>query len=811
MNFGKVRISILVVLLVTSINLFAQDTTGTVDFDINTLHDMNQITISLSDNTSLVINKESVEDFNTGEYVWTGTVVNHPEGTAIISVGSGIATGIIETLEKVWDVKISASAPNPITQIPNELLGLSLDENPIDSLIFKNSFDIDNTPTFLKGGSSLCGDASNGLIDVLVVYTQEAANIVDGAIKEEINKAIKMANKDFDNSVIPWQYNLVGTSLVNSSHIVAGDDGVERIHDTLFGRLVPNPNNNFFNDVHELRDTTKADLVLLMVDFGNGEARALLNIANPEPEKAYAIMDVGRVYDHTFSHELGHVLGAHHDRYVRSDNNGYNYGFINCDSTNWRTIMAYPDACIFTSAVKGVFSSNLIEYNNQAIGDEVTDNRRIIMEGAETAACYRDSSSIDLNQGLVAHYPFDGNANDVSGNGNNGTENGGMTYTTGVSGQAASFDGIDDFIFVNDSNTLPSTAITISFWVNRSITPPTPFENYVSKEHSFQTYLRANGFFESGLYNGATGLWDGYSVNGNVSLNQWVNYSFSFDNTTKIAKSYVNGVLLDTTVETDVNAYLRTSTEPMYIGRNGSASVHYINGLMDELRIYNRALSNSEVQEIFSLQPVDLNAGLVAHYPFDGNANDVSGNGNNGTENGSLTYVTSVSGQAASFDGVDDEIILGDALLPTGLNDSMSVSLFLKLDNLTDSRAIFSQYNSTNSIIGRFHITQKNGNILWVFMGGSDSNNDGWIEYNLTSTNFLHVVIIKNNKNISLYVDKSYVGSFETDVGILNINTILGSDSNGGNSNYKGIIDDLRIYNRAINQSEIQELYNLPN
>ncbi len=48
-----------------------------------------------------------------------------------------------------------------------------------------------------------------------------------------------------------------------------------------------------------------------------------------------------------------------------------------------------------------------------------------------------------INDGLVAHYEFEGNANDSSGNGNNGTEYGGVEYVDGVMGKAGSFDGVD--------------------------------------------------------------------------------------------------------------------------------------------------------------------------------------------------------------------------------------------------------------------------------------------------------------------------------------------------------------------------------
>jgi hypothetical protein len=201
-----------------------------------------------------------------------------------------------------------------------------------------------------------------------------------------------------------------------------------------------------------------------------------------------------------------------------------------------------------------------------------------------------------------------------------------------------------------------------------------------------------------------------------------------------------------------------------------------------------------------------LNDGLVAYYPFDGNANDVSGNGNHGIQNGGVTYIDGVGSQSVSFDGADDYIHLGEALLPIGLNDSFSVLLSFTADNLVAQQAIISQYAHGP---GRLHLVQKSGNILWLFMGGSDSDHNQGIEYHLTSTDTIHVAIIKNDMNVALYVNGSYINSFITDVGIQNTQTLLGRDTNGGNSNFKGLIDDLRIYNRALSSSDVNELYSL--
>ena len=71
----------------------------------------------------------------------------------------------------------------------------------------------------------------------------------------------------------------------------------------------------------------------------------------------------------------------------------------------------------------------------------------------------------DLNDGLVAYYPFDGDANDMSGNGHHGTEHNGITYTSGRINQAATFDGISTYIQVPHSDSLNLNHMTLSAWV----------------------------------------------------------------------------------------------------------------------------------------------------------------------------------------------------------------------------------------------------------------------------------------------------------------------------------------------------------
>ncbi len=205
--------------------------------------------------------------------------------------------------------------------------------------------------------------------------------------------------------------------------------------------------------------------------------------------------------------------------------------------------------------------------------------------------------------GLIGYWPFNGNANDASGNGNNGVVHG-ATLTSDRFGNpnvAYSFNGVSNYILVNNSATFPDTAITISFWFNRRGNTLTALEQYLSKELAFGTYLLQDSSIAFQVWKGSPGIWTSweslpYKVQPDTN---WVFYAFTYSNATKVANIYINGNLVNSIVETDPNGILRTSAYPMYIGRNGSASVYYIKGDMDDISIYNRVLSKPQIDSLY--------------------------------------------------------------------------------------------------------------------------------------------------------------------------------------------------------------------
>ncbi len=201
------------------------------------------------------------------------------------------------------------------------------------------------------------------------------------------------------------------------------------------------------------------------------------------------------------------------------------------------------------------------------------------------------ASSADLNDGLVAYYPFNGNANDESGNGYNGTVDG-ATLTTDRFGNASSayyFDGNDDFIYapVNiNPDIMPS--MTMSAWVRAD--EDSPIMQVIS--HDNGGYDRSLGIDSRG---GGIG-WSAFSGSGGVlgyspvTIGEWVFVAVVYDQNVSTVKLYVN----DTIYEGEGN--LGSGLDYIHIGSNPSHA-EYFAGAIDEVRIYNYALNQSEIKE----------------------------------------------------------------------------------------------------------------------------------------------------------------------------------------------------------------------
>lgn len=197
----------------------------------------------------------------------------------------------------------------------------------------------------------------------------------------------------------------------------------------------------------------------------------------------------------------------------------------------------------------------------------------------------------------VAYYPFEGNAADLSGNGNNGAALGGVTYVTGKVGLASHFNNTSSYVQVFDSASLRPNQFTIAAWVNPASGDGRILEK--GDSNSYWLYLSSNLEPIFGFYDGT--YHDLYSP-ASLPLNAWSLVAGTYDGTT--LKVYINGDLVAS--RPLVSAPSQTS-QPLFIGWKPNGSVYdYFDGLIDELRIYNEALSATQIRDLYyGPTPVD--------------------------------------------------------------------------------------------------------------------------------------------------------------------------------------------------------------
>lgn len=486
-------------------------------------------------------------------------------------------------------------------------------------------------------------------------------------------------------------------------------------------------------------------------------------------------------------------------------------------------------------------------YNRALSGKEVSQ----LYVSGQTIVANSPNKVVDQG-GLIGYWPFDGKTmigattTDISGNNNNGT----LINTTrpavvklGKIGQAINFNGAttSSYVRVPFGPTLDSPAISISFWFKANATP-TANDTIVSRDFD------GNGIAYSFDLRG--GPWNPtfctyYTVGnlvicvsatgppnfGNFEVGKWYHVVGTFDGS-KSYRIYVNGAYNQINEE-PTPLFVASSNPGLTIGAflNQGNPERYFNGSVDDLRIYNRALTDTEVQQLYksgtaigsysapSSSGVGSASGLIGHYTFDGKhifgttTTDISGNANTGN----MVNMTAQSaatigkiGQGLKFDGVNDVItttnsyvnptqytiatwfktsyapggkIIGFGNTQTGTQANRDRHLYIS----SDSRLFFGQFNGTTCIIS------------------STST--------LADGKWHHAVGVANATTMFLYLDGKLLGTLpctpEAYTGWWRIGggDIAGWPTPPATSTFNGSLDDVRIYNRPLSQTEVTQLY----
>lgn len=209
------------------------------------------------------------------------------------------------------------------------------------------------------------------------------------------------------------------------------------------------------------------------------------------------------------------------------------------------------------------------------------------------------SGTIPTN-GLVAYYPFNGNANDESGNNNNGTVSG-ATLTSdrkGNANKAYLFDGTNDYIEINHSASLNfNQQITISFWAKLETDAPYYYPYHMIEKHNCWGMGQRENEMGSTIFTSTNQfhIWSKEEYGVSFQFNRFYHFVMTYDGTK--LNFYADGVLKATT---PANGLIAQNTNKVFIGRYNFSGDYFFDGILDDIRIYNRALTQQEITALYN-------------------------------------------------------------------------------------------------------------------------------------------------------------------------------------------------------------------
>jgi hypothetical protein len=420
---------------------------------------------------------------------------------------------------------------------------------------------------------------------------------------------------------------------------------------------------------------------------------------------------------------------------------------------------------------------------------------------------------------LVAYFPFNGNASDESGNGSNPTFIGsGVTLTSDRFGnpyKAYYFDGNDSSYIRIPADKFPTTDRTISFWFNADQIEnhPTPLSYGGDVCYNSVLMIINKGGYPNAytvLAHCASNFISApYSVD---PINKWYYLTMTISGATQ--KIFINGELLQTANTFSTPTFVAGKSVIMgaIVFTDGNTvykepTAGNFKGKLDDFRFYDIALTDSEVKNLFNTE-----SGLVAYYPFNGNAEDVSGNQNNGVVNNAVLTTDRYGNmdKAYAFNGINSYIEGTNPgnNLPTG-NSPRTFCAWAKDNVFQESGSSIFHYGTAENAPTNFHLLITD--VLGLGNGYSYGGVFGNSKLIDSTWHFLCGTYSNADQTVRLYVDGKIDNS-----GVLSTapNTVLSTNWRIGlymasGTPFNGKLDDIRVFKTVLTDQEVSDIYAL--
>jgi hypothetical protein len=426
-----------------------------------------------------------------------------------------------------------------------------------------------------------------------------------------------------------------------------------------------------------------------------------------------------------------------------------------------------------------------------------------------TLACLLFLSAAASAQTPVASYGFSGSAKDGSSFANHGAVNGASLTQDrfGWPNSALEFDGLQGGVTAPNAAQLNSPFATISFWVKVNALPAQGEAYLLSfggwqerwkislPSHGKPVFTTHPGFCCSDMDSGTP-----------LSTGEWTHVAMVHDGSRNII--YFNGAKVN---EKNVSGALDVTGYPLGIGYDPIDKANYFNGALDEVMLFDQALSDAEIAALYAAQSAEptVAQGRVASYGFNGNGFDDTDFGNHADV---LTAASATDrfgfGHAALLcDGESSEVTASNAAqLNSG---TTTVSFWVKVNALpANGEAFLLSYGGWQE---RWKISlPTHGKPVWTTNhSGGISDMDSGDGNALPVGVWKHVVMVHDGDKDKIFIDGALKGEKNV-VGTLNSTTRplgIGYNPIDGGNWFDGAFDDIQIYNYALSDAEIGALY----
>jgi hypothetical protein len=439
-------------------------------------------------------------------------------------------------------------------------------------------------------------------------------------------------------------------------------------------------------------------------------------------------------------------------------------------------------------------------------------------------------SGITTSSGLVGWYPLNGNANDYSGNANNATIYGNVTFTqfsktitvqqtsNGNIGKTlvASFNGLNNIGLPSLSKLSGGSSVSISTW----IFPRTLVSNQIilsddwsSPNQVLQLYIHTNGQVEADVGNGLAWFAQAETAANEIAINNWYHVVATWKSGVG-ASVYINGLQQPISYLTGCALTLGPLGSPVTGNvANNQNNGGSFNGLISNMQIYSTALTPQQVQQLYKQGLTAsslLVSSLVAWYPLNGNANDYSLNGYNATPYNVVVYASTQAIKPYLVSSINNtglaSNLIGYAQVPyNALFSPSSVSMFATVYLNSRSSALLQKKSTYGMKVG------VNGVSAGLFTGyiNSGTGVSCTPAFTLNTNTTYQVGFTFDGSKVTDYVNGKKYCSFAFTNSIASNSNPFAFGGPGDTDGYiNGALSNVEVYNSVLTNTQVQELYN---